>query len=207
MLINVSCETFARLAEVARTATDPRYPWLKSVAFHRKNGQLVAIASNASFCAIELIGKQDGPEAFLLVPITENLVRQCVMEKEFNGMIAINYDEAHSFASLVTTFGFTPPGNVGIFPVEHIPLKDWRSWLPREIGKNSTGCVFIDVDGFNALARSSPSGCLVFPRYMDVEKAVPIADITAKNWLGLFYPKTKGDNAVSFDKFEDWVNK
>jgi len=207
MLINVSCDTFARLSRLAQTATDASRPWLRSVAFHRKNGQIVAIASNAAFCAVELIGKQDGPEAFLLVPITEALVRQCIIEKEFNSVISITYYEEHAFASLVTTFGFAPPGNVGLFPIEHIPLRDWRSWLPREISKNSTGCVFVDVDGLTALAQSSPSGCLVFPQYMDVEKAVPIADITAKNWLGLFYPKTKGDTAVSFDKFEDWVNK
>lgn len=207
MKISISCETFGRLAELAKRSNNPRYPWLNSVAFQVQNGILVAITSDARFCAIEFLGKVAEPDCFFQVGLTDAILNQAATEKQFGGTFSIEFWPDHRHVALSSLFGFNAPGNVGIFPIEEIPLKKWRDWVPEKLPTKSVGNMFVEVDALVNLARCAPSGAIVFPRNIDVESPVCVIDALNPNWLGIFYPKTRQEKTYDFEKFANWVHE
>lgn len=206
MPLTVSCETFARLARLSQIAENKEYSWLRSVALQRKNGRLFALATDACFCAVELVAEQPGePDDFALITIDPVLLAQCETEKAFGGQLFITKNQELNFTEVRSSFGFIFPGNAGIFPISPVPLRDWQDWV-KPFPKSVNGSIFLDVDRMSALVAASPSGRVLLPKSYDTSKPLPIRDAVSSNWLGFFVPYDRAKNAqLTFDEFPAWA--
>lgn len=205
MPLTLPCETYVRLARLAQVVGSKQYSWLRSVALQRKNRRLFALATNAYFCAVEYLGEQPGePDDFILIKIDPVLLAQCELEKPFGSLITLTKNDILNYVEFRTTFGFVYDGNAGVFPLEAVPLKDWQDWV-KPFPKVATGGVFANVDQLSALVSTSPSGKVLFPRAIDVNEPIAIADAIASNWLGFFVPWDSDGRKYDFADFPEWA--
>jgi hypothetical protein len=188
MDFTISCEIFARLANVVKDipATETR-AHLKSVYVEHKNGNAFAVVSNSKFAAIEHLGKVEGGDGSIHIAADAALIQQCQTEAPFNSVLAVGYNDMLKFATAKTTLGYCYPGNAAI-TADGSPLVEWRKWAPEKPVKATKGAMFWNTENIIAIGKSSPSGRVLFPEFIDATKPVVIRDVTDDNWLGIFMP-------------------
>jgi len=192
----ISCETFARLANVVKDfgTNEPRQ-YLKSVYIEHKAGNAFAIATNSKIAAIEFLGQVAIGDGSVNVVADPVLIQQCRTEGQFNGVLTVSVNEVLKFATAKTALGFTYPGNAAII-TDRTEFHDWRTWTPDKPVSKSKGAMFWNTENIALLGASSPSGRLLFPEFVDATKPVVIRDITDENWFGLFMPNRLAEGEV-----------
>lgn len=185
MQVIVPCEAFARLSRVATAFEAERDPdYFNSVYFEAHNGNLIAVSTNIKFAAIELIGKTDHPNGAINIACNPALVEQCENEAKFKGQMTIAYVDFLKHATVKTTFGYTTTENVAVFSDIDHAMTRWRSWLPEKMPTGNDSPMFVDAVNLAVLAKSSPSGCILFPEF--TSSVVVVRDAYADNWIGAF---------------------
>lgn len=193
MQIQIPCETIQRIARIINVIPpDENREWLRSVFIERKRDHVWIGATNATFAAIQYMGVIPGNDGIIAIkgealPLLPSRDAHCTI----NDMAGLDW------CMISTTDGFSYGGDAAMRLPEGIEtFKAWRDWIGPEA--TATGrAMFINTDGLAALANSSPSGRVVFPRIIDAEKPVIIRDIADPDWLGIFVARPS--NGLFFD--------
>jgi hypothetical protein len=78
------------------------------------------------------------------------------------------------------------------------PLTRWRDWI-TPLATKSQYQMYWNLFHVEALLKSSPSGKVIFPEFIDATKPLIIKDVSTDNWVGLFLPT---DNEKEHDKIK-----
>lgn len=200
MKFQIKCATFVRLASICgffESTTPPEVrERLNTVRLEIVNGRVIAIVTNQKVAAIELIGytipNEYGVAHIILDPL---LISRCKTEAISGGELVINTIPEIAAASAQTLSGWVHQGNAcQWFP--HPELDEWRLWAPDEIPKKSEHIMAWNLYHVQALLDSSPTGKVIFPRYIDATKPIVLRDETNANWVGLFMAKLVDNNSA-----------
>jgi hypothetical protein len=211
MRFDIKCATFTRLATICsffepECAKEDR-DVINTVRLEAINGKLIAVVTNMRIAAIELIGTvpvgQNGVAHIVLDP---SLIAQCKAESFIDGVLTINTIPEIAVASAQTSSGWSMQGNTCHW-YEDTPLNDWRTWAPDAPITKSEGIMMWGLYAVQSLAESSPTGKVIFPRYIDAMKPVVLRDKTNPNWVGLFVPRPYNDQQKTEATLPEWWNK
>lgn len=189
MNFEIPCDVYARLSAIPlNIPTDEINENLRSICIERKNGSVYAITSDRKIAAIEYIGPSQEPDGFTHVAVAAALVEAAIKESAFDGKFHLVANDMLKFTSLKSSFGFQPTSNVGIY---HNGPKDeaftnWRDWPPALPVRKSRGAMFWTGNLIATLAKTAPSGTVIFPEFIDVNEPVILRDPTDDSWCGLF---------------------
>jgi len=193
MNFEISAETFVRLACVPRlipkrvldAIPDEDLKAIKCVRLEYRNGHYYAISTNKKTATIYYLGTTTNANAVVHVVVDDKLVKQCETEKPFNSVLSIISIPELQMTSIKTTLGYAFPGNAAIYP-KRTPMDDWPNWVPKQPATASVGAMQWALDTLIALNKSSPSGKMIFPEFINAMEPVMIRDSEDANWLGVF---------------------
>lgn len=211
MNFSIPCETFARLANVVKWfPPNETRDWLRCVYIEHRNNEAFAVASNAKIAAIEYLGETSGPDGSVKVTIDPALITQCETEAAFKSVLQITTIPELNMASAKTSLGYNYPGTAALFTTEPTHFDTWRKWFPEAMPTAPNGAMYMTAEYIAMLGKSSPSGRLVFPEFIDTRKPVVVRDIDDPNWTGLFLPiltKNSDNSPVEYEPatIPDWV--
>lgn len=193
---SLKCETFVKLAGVCDFFTadihEDTKELINCVRLEHKNGVTYAVATNKKIAAIQMIGVTEEPDSSVHVKITPEIIAALKKEIQYDSKVTINCIPEISMSSLQTTFGYNSPDCCYWF--EYSPLEDWREWVAPAAKASSGGAMYWDLFHVESLIKSSPTGRVVFPEYIDSMKPVLLKDISTDDWRGVFIPS---DSAVA----------
>jgi hypothetical protein len=178
-MITISCEIYAKFAQLALTAADKDW---RVVRLEHKGGKKYAVASDRKNAVVYLLGETDQPDGAFNIVADAAMIAACTNEIPFKGNLEIVAIPGVG-ASAKTTFGFVYSGNAVNFE-DRTKLADWRTLY--EPIKKSRGAMFWNVAGISQLAAASISGSIRFPEFIDGGKPVIVRDVIDPNWYGLF---------------------
>lgn len=191
MKFKISCETYYRLSRIL-AYFDPKidkeiHNKLHCIRLENVDGVVLAIATNQKIAVIEKIGHTNQPNGIAHLVVNEQLINQCKNEKAYNSILDVIVIPEIAVASATTMFGYNYPGNACIFP-NNTPMDNWRDWAHKEDIEQSNGAMYWNLTYMLMLNESCPSGEIVFPAYIDIDKPVVLRDINNDSWVGLFMP-------------------
>jgi len=203
MNITISCSVFARLAKVARLNTDG---CLRSIWLEVKDGKTIAVATDRKIMAIEFISEGGGVDFSMNAVVDDALIAQCEIEKSFSGSIDFEFNPALNWTYAKTSFGYVHGQNAALVgDDDKNVLHRWRGCLPDKLPKITTGGMFTNVERLAVLASSSPSGMIIFPEQIDVDKPVVVNDVHDPNWLGVFLSKPENNSTPDPVTIPGWA--
>lgn len=171
MEIQISCDVIRRISRVSRVLPfDEKRNWLRSIFIERRNDHAWIGATNSYFAAIEYLGNDAGENGFAVLSVDS-------FPEEMNP------DESCNIKHFPLLNWCSHP--MVTEPEANETLSNWRKWIspePSEPGR----AMFVDTIGLYALAMSSPSGRVTFPRAIDAEKSIIVRDVASPDWLGVF---------------------
>ena len=209
MKFTIPCEVFARLATVATSlVADRDSDYFRSVYLENKSGKSFAITTNIKFASIEYLGETKESDGSINIDCHDAILAQCEVERGLKGVLHIDYMPELRFASVKSTFGFTHSQNAAVFTATDNPaFERWRNWLPDKLPCGSDSPMFVDAEQLHALAKSSPSGAILFPQF--TSKVVVVRDAYSDNWIGAFLGSgTLQDGRILKEipvRMPDWV--
>lgn len=175
MRFEIPSETFIRMSKAAARPHDPRQS-LACVRLEINNGRKYAIASTSYVIAVEYLGKTDGPNEAVNVPIS--IIPLIDPSKK-----EIAFEYYPDFKVLLFEGQSVP-----ICDTEHLPLfTRWFDLFPKKPDTNR-GFLYIDNDAFRPLIDASPSGQLTFADVLDSYRVTIVRDAIDANWCGAFVP-------------------
>lgn len=174
MNYSVPCDTVKRLLNIDTSV--------------RLEGNL-AIALSRQFLVIEKLPWVNPDDAIQFRPQTDLRV---AIKKE--ALFADSFVQITAFpmvhlATAVTGQGFACNENCAIWDNPPENIERWRTLLPDEPPVAPNGGMFWSTAEMVMLASSSPSGRLVFPEIIDVDKPIIVRDDNDPNWCALFLGK------------------
>ena len=182
--MKIPCDTIARLANALPSESDEIDDIFRT--FRLDNGRV--IATDRTIMAVEHIGGWEGVHHIRLTPAD---IAQCRTESAWNSALEIVATPIMTVAK--TTYGYTPAGDIGVRPAGPTDYDAWHERIVKPCATPSDvprGAMIWRTDQIAALARSSPSGVVVFENIIDVEtRAAVIRDINSPDWCGFFMPR------------------
>lgn len=182
--MKIPCDTIARLANVLPGPSADIDPIFHT--FRLDNGRV--IATDRTIMAVEHVG---GWEGVYHIRLTEADIAQCRTESAFSSVLEIVANPIMTVAK--TTLGYSPTGDIGVRPAGATDFDKWHSAVVAPCATPSDvprGAMIWRTDQIAALARSSPSGVVVFENIIDVEtRSAVIRDINSPDWCGFFMPR------------------
>lgn len=189
MEITISCEVFARLANLAKLNQNG---YLRSIWLENNNGKVIAVATDRKIMAVEFLGEVAGVDFSMNAVVDDALVSQCEIEKSIGSKITFSHNPTLNYTTATTTLGYTFPGNASVIASDENMIARWRSCLPDKIPAISTGGMFTKMERLAILAKTAPSGVVIFPEIIDVDVPVIVNDVHDPNWFGVFISKPEG---------------
>lgn len=172
----IPCETIVRLSNVMpRPGAE-----IDPIFFYLRIENDSVIATDRRFMAIEHVGGNPG---VIHMQVTPTLLAQCKVETAFSSKLTLD-----PVAGVVrTTMGYaeTVP-----FYAAATTFDRWREIVASAAQecKASIGAMFWSLDDVARLAATSPSGQIVFPKFIDTSRPVLLRDVNSPDWLGIFSP-------------------
>tara|TARA_R110000851_G_scaffold250706_1_gene403207 strand:+ start:692 stop:1276 length:585 start_codon:yes stop_codon:yes gene_type:complete len=175
---------------------------INTVRIENKGGKCFAVATNEKIAAVEYLHNTDQPDGYVHIILDPALLKQCEIEMTLDSDIYITAVEQIAVATAKTTLGYTQAGNC-CYWFDDSPLNDWSSWFPEDVATESQGAMCWNSFHVEVLVKSSPSGEISFPEFINVNNPVILRDTKSPNWVGLFIP-------VSYDTIKpavkpDWI--
>lgn len=202
MKFNIKCETLLRLSSVTSYFEPNMRPDVKekinTIRLQNISGKCTAVVTNEIIAVVEFLNFTDQPDGYVDLILSNELIQQCETENSFGSKIHINSTPDLAITTLSTDLGWQFKGNASHW-FDESPLDKWKNWFPEPSGE-TTGVMQWDAYQVETLAKSSPSGQVVFPEFIDLEKPVILRDIKSSNWVGSFMPT--GDSKPA--KLPDW---
>lgn len=191
MKFTIPCETFTRLAAIPSffplDVDEEHRADLRCVRVENVKGHRIAIAANKKIAAIEYLGVTTEADGVAHIVIDPLLIEQCKTEAKFNGFLEVLLIPEIATATARTMLGYSYKGNACIYPQDSV-MNGWRGWGPPMPVKKSKGALFLNLGYIELLNKSSPSGKIIFPEFIDVDMPAVLRDRENANWVGLFFP-------------------
>lgn len=207
MNFSIKCQTFIRFASICSFFEPSTRPDVKekinTVRLENKNGKCYAIATNEKIAAVEFLHNTDQPDGYIHLVLDEGLLQQCKTEMMFDSKLHITAVEQLAVASAKTDLGYNFNGNC-CYWFDDSPLNNWRKWIPKVIPAESTGAMYWNTHQIESLMKSSPSGHVIFPEFINATQPVLVRDIKDPNWFGLFIPENITAGARQAE-LPDWI--
>lgn len=189
-IFTLKCETFVRLANVCSSFSpkldEEARKKLNVIRLENTNGDLVAVASNHVIACVEKVGKATDVDSFCEVRLDAALLTQLKQEALYGSFLTVNILPELANSTCQTTMGWLYPNCCAWH--DDSPLKKWRNW-GVENAVQSSGSMYWDVDEVEILLRSSPTGKVIFPEFINVDQPVTLRDRYSPDWVGLFMPR------------------
>lgn len=193
MQVTLPCEVYARLASVALTIkpTENR-AYLRSIYLERSKGNLIAVVTNVNVAAIENLGPCTFPDGInhCAVAVDQAIIDQCNIEKAFGGVMTFTINTALGYTSANSGLGWKFQGNAHVTLPKKCELTQWRTWFPDTEPTEQYGALFSGLSRLEILARSAPTGMVVFPKIIDARVPVVLNDVNDERWIGMFLPSS-----------------
>lgn len=207
MKFSLSCDTFARLANVVMRQDDdpktyaPQYSCVRMEYY--TDSVMLAVATNRKVVAVErCTGNGFTPGTAINIIAAPELVAQC--RDHPNEVLTIAADNAQTWGVVSLSHGWTYLGNgcvKGEWP-------DWRKLVPKELPSKVKTPMGFHAVHIAKLGASSPSGYFILPRVVDGGEPLIVRDPVDPNWFGIFHPRvtpTAGEPVVEFAKLPEWL--
>ena len=185
MQFAIKCETYCRLTNILRRfKPDETRDCFRAIYVERRNGNLIAVATNGEILAAELIERKPGPDEQMYMTIDPALIAQAISEEKLGSSLHVVNTPALQYAAIKSTYGYQYAGNGAVFPKTNVTEK-WRSIVDH---KETAAPMITNAYAVADLGFASPSGVLVFPEVIDGSKPVIVHDRDDPNWIGMFMP-------------------
>lgn len=179
----IPTETFVRLSSVAVPYGSKDYPACQSVRLEYWNGRYFAVATNALIIAVEYLGEAPaGVSSAVNVALIPQL-------SEFHTLGNMTFDWYPEFNLLMINDVVT----ILAAPDDVKRFREWYNIFPAEVPSRAGSPLYMQGDLLAKLARSSPSGCLRFSKYIDAKQTAICRDLHDPNWIGGFISQTATD--------------
>lgn len=189
--LSIPCEVYSRLATLALSvAQTENRNYLRSIYVERRNGKLIAVVTNVKTAAIENLGVQPGDDCSVAIVADEKIIAQCNIEKNFGAALNIVVNDMLKYTAIKSTFGASYEQNCYVDLPQKCEFKLWRQWLPDALPVSPYGAMFSNLEMLSTLARTSPTGRVVFPAIIDARVPVVVRDVDDDRWLGVFVPNS-----------------
>lgn len=189
-------EIYFRLSSIPgryqHNVTEDVQKQLNCIRLESSKGNTFAIASNRKIAAIYYIENTGAPDGVVHLDILPGLLKQCETEIPFNSTISVTAMPELGIVSLKTTMGYVHPGNGGSFPAISV-LEQWRAWFPKTNPDKSSGAMAWFLPDMVELEKSSPTGQIAFPQFINALEPIVLRDINYPNWIGLFMANKTDD--------------
>lgn len=193
MKFYINCQTFIRLAGVCNYFSPFIEPEMKdklnTLRLENLNGKTIAIITNHKIAVIEYLSDTTEPDGFAHVKLDPQMIGICAAMGD--NILEITTIPEILFAT-AQSCGFSYNGNACHW-FNDSPLNEWRSWAglqgKENIPKKSKGAMVWNLSYIQSLIAASPSGRVVFPEFIDVDKPVVIRDRVSPKWAALFLAK------------------
>jgi hypothetical protein len=186
----IKCETFIRLANIcsffSQRVDEETKNKINVLRLENHSGNLIAIITNQAIACIERIGTTSEKNSYCDVILDANLLNKIKEEIVYGSTLTINTIPEFAISTAQTTMGNQFNNCCAWY--DDSPLNKWRSWGTENASK-SVGAMYWELDEIEVLTRSSPTGKIVFPEFIDVNKPITLRDRYSDQWVGLFIPK------------------
>lgn len=208
MFFNIKCSTFARLASICNyfepTIDDELRAQLNTVRLENIDGKTLAIACNNKIMAVELVNSDPSlVNGVAHVVLDSALIQQCQAEAFLDGTLTINTVPEIATGMAQTSSGWQMQGNA-CYWFDETPLDGWNNLPSSKALKSSKGIMYWNLYHVEALLKSSPTGKIVFPEFIDANSAIILRDIGNDNWRGVYIPKPQGETISQEATFPQW---
>ena len=205
----IKCETFLRLSSVCDffepSLTDETKRRINTVRLENKSGKSFAIATNEKIAVVEYLGVTDHADGCTHLKITKQLKEQATLEAMFDGQFNVTVMKEVGMSNITTTTGFII--NDCCHWLDDTPLNKWRTWGAKNSDK-SRGIMYMDVFHIETLIKSSPSGKIYFPEFIDIKQPTTVRDCNNESWVGLFIPEPEGGKVITKQaELPEWWNE
>lgn len=198
LTFQIQSETLQRLSSIISffeptTDTETR-TLLNAVRLENRNGQLFAVVSNQKIAAVEHLGTTDQPDSVAHLNPSALIALQGLLTITVMPEIALAtcQDEQSNIVGDCCHW------------FDNTPLDGWREWAAPS-ATESKGAMYWDLYHIETLLAASPSGKVVFPQFVDVEKPIVLRDRYVEGWVGLFIPSPPiGEPAVKPAELPTW---
>jgi len=183
--MKIPCDTIARLSNLLPEKSVEIDDIFRTIRLD--NGKV--IVSDRRFMAIETVENFEG---VFHIAVSDALIEQCRVESQFSSFIDIVPNPILQFTTAVTTMGYAPEGNIGVWPNGVTDFDDWHSRVVKpclEPDGQNRGVLAFDAVGLQRLVSASPSGFLVFEETIDTTRPMVVRDATSPDWCGFFMPR------------------
>jgi len=177
--MKISCDTIARLSLLLGRADDPIFNTLRL-----DNGRVVA--SNRKLMVIERVESFEGAYH---INVPEALANQCREEAKYNSVLDITPNPVLKYTTARTTLGFDVSENIGVWSDHPTAYDDWHERIIeplRQPVQEPSGTMIWIADDIELLARTSPSGVVVFERMIAADtRPVLMRDLNDDGWCAV----------------------
>lgn len=181
MEITIRCELIARFAHLLQPNEDQKF-----TCFRIEENML--IATDRKMLAVERIDTPSFNGAYHLIA-NPAMIAACGEHGKFGGMLEIVINDVLRFGTCKTTFGYADPTNCILWSDATSDFDKWRSIVPMQPADKNDGALYMETTALQRLAQSSPSGSVVFEKFINVYKPTLVRDIHDKSWFGVFWPR------------------
>lgn len=185
--MKIPCETIVRFSNLLPSPNVDIDPIFRTIRLD--NGKI--IATDRRFMAIEQLPEKF--EGVFHISLPDDLLEQCRTETQFSSKIDIIATPVLGHITAKTTLGWSPPGNIGVFPAAVTDFDYWRNRVVApclEPAAVSRGGMLWRLDDIVRLAACSPSGDVIFEEHIDCEsRPTVVRDIHSYDWCGFFLPR------------------
>lgn len=184
----ITAEEFLRLAQVIEffesNVREDEKVKINTIRLENKNGRGIAVVTNKKVASIQDLGSTDSPDGVCYLKITPQLSELAKRGAQRGLPIQISTIPEIAMATAQITGEYL---NDVCHWFDENPLDNWRSWI-RQAPATSSGIMSWDLFHIETLIKSSPSGQVVFPEFIDADKPLMIFDRFHAGWVGVFIP-------------------
>lgn len=205
----IKCETLVRLSNVCSYFSPRVDEELKNtinvVRLENSGGHCLAIVTNQAVACVEKLGEAIDKDGYADIKLDPVLIRQMKQEALYGSFLNVATIPELATSTCSTSLGWQYP-NCCVWH-DDSPLNKWRDWA-TDNAVQSFGSMYWDLDEVEVLFKSSPTGKIVFPEFIDSEKPVTLRDRYSEDWVGLFIPKPNpGERVTRKAELPEWWRK
>lgn len=197
-LFHIKTEVLRRFSRLSNKVN----PNIASILrLEKKDGKIYAISTNEEIAIIEMLGTTDDENEVVHIKYTEKLLDYIEKEYKFDSFFTIETNPETAEAILKTSL-LNSCSDCFLW-LDDTPLNDWELWLNID-EPESKGCMYCELYQIQMLFETSPTGKILFPKNINVDKPIVVRDVNNENWVGVFIPKST-DKLLKTDETPKWL--
>lgn len=197
---SIKSSTLHRIASICNffesTVSEELKTKINTVRLENKNGESFAVATNQKIASIEYLGKTDKSDGAAHLILSKNFLQQLLAESATDYIITVTTVPQIAISTLQSTSNFMLLDCCHWWDDNDTPLKNWRDWGCSSANINK-GVMYWNLFYVESLIKSSPSGKVIFPEFINVEQPIVLRDYYYPEWVGLFIPQISKDIKIN----------